>query len=77
MRKEYISYIKSLPIGVSLENVSDYPIHWHNSIEIIFVLEGTINVLIESGNMKLLTSEIEIINCDEAHRIYSKGKIRF
>ena len=74
MRKKYISYINDLPITISLESVNDYPIHWHNSIEIIFVLEGSVNVRIESGNYEIEESEIEIINCDEAHRIYSKGK---
>jgi len=74
MRKEYISYINDLPISISLENIKDYPIHWHNSIEIIFVLEGTINVLIESGNYEVNKSELEIINCDEAHRIYSTAQ---
>jgi len=71
MRKEYISYINDLPINVSLESINDYPIHWHNSIEIVFVLQGTINVLIESGNYEVEESELEIINCDEAHRLYS------
>jgi AraC-like DNA-binding protein/beta-xylosidase len=71
MRREYISYIKGLPISISLESIIDYPIHWHNSIEIVFVLEGVINVIIESGNYELSASEIEIINCDEAHKIYS------
>jgi len=74
MRKEYISYIDDLSINISLESIDDYPIHWHNSIEIIFVLEGTINVLIESGSYEVEESEIEIINCDEAHRLYSKDK---
>ncbi|MBU3091825.1 helix-turn-helix domain-containing protein [Clostridium sp. CM028] len=74
MRKEYISYINDLPISISLENIKDYPIHWHNSIEIIFVLEGTINVLIESENYEVYAHELEIINCDEPHRIYSNEK---
>lgn len=74
MRKEYISYMNDLSMNISLESIKDYPIHWHNSIEIIFVLEGTINVLIESGNYEVLESEIEIINCDEAHKLYSKEK---
>ncbi|MBZ9686340.1 helix-turn-helix domain-containing protein [Clostridium estertheticum] len=74
MRKEYISYINDLPISISLQCVKDYPIHWHNSIEIIFVLEGSVNVLIESGNYEVYEREIEIVNCDEAHRIYSKEK---
>lgn len=72
MRKEYISYINDLPISISLQSIKDYPIHWHNCLEIIFVLEGTVNVLIESGNYEVQANELEIINCDEAHKIYSK-----
>ncbi|MEK6264934.1 MAG: helix-turn-helix domain-containing protein [Clostridium sp.] len=71
MRKEYISYMNDLPLSVSLESINDYPIHWHNSLEIIFVLKGSINVLIESGNYESHENEIEIINPDEAHKIYS------
>ena len=74
MRKKYISYMNDLPISISLQSINDYPIHWHNTLEIIFVLEGTVNVLIESGNYEVFEREIEIINCDEAHKIYSKEK---
>ncbi|MFT5874734.1 MAG: AraC-like DNA-binding protein, partial [Clostridium sp.] len=71
MRKKYISYLNDLPISISLETINEYPIHWHNSIEIVFVLQGTVSVLIESGNYEVQERELEIINCDEAHRIYS------
>lgn len=64
--------MNDLPISVSLESIYDYPIHWHNSLEVIFVLKGSINVLIESGNYESHENAIEIINPDEAHRIYSK-----
>ncbi|WP_010294499.1 hypothetical protein [Clostridium senegalense] len=40
MRVEYISYIDNLPVDVSLVNVGEYPIHWHKSLEILFVLKG-------------------------------------
>lgn len=71
MRKEYISFDNDLPVKVSFETIKEYPIHWHNSIEIMFVLKGTINVDIESGHYEVEDKELEIINCYEAHRIYS------
>ena len=54
-----------------LENIKNYPIHWHNTIEIVFVLEGSVSVIINSGNYKIYARELEIINCNEAHTIYS------
>lgn len=74
MRKEYVNYNNELPVIVSLETITDYPVHWHNSIEILFVLKGTINVDIESGQYEVYDKELEIINCYETHRIYSKDE---
>ncbi len=76
MRREYISYTTDLPVEISFNDIRNYPIHWHDSIEIIFVLEGTINVSIESGNYIVEEGEIEIINCDEAHSIHSQVENR-
>ncbi|WP_040330459.1 helix-turn-helix domain-containing protein [Clostridium ihumii] len=70
MRVEYISYMDKLPIDISLVNVKEYPIHWHKSLEILFVLKGKINVTIESDTYEVEEKEIEIINSEEAHRIF-------
>lgn len=69
MRREYINYITELPVKISLMNMQNYPIHWHDSIEIIFSLYGKISVIIETGRYEIEAGEIEIINCDEAHSI--------
>lgn len=45
--------------------------HWHNSIEILYVLRGSINVNVDTDSFEVLEKEMEIINVDEAHRIYS------
>lgn len=69
MRKEYVNYMAGMPITMSLMNIKQYPIHWHDSIEIIFVLKGRVSVSIEAGKYEVEDGEIEIINCDEAHSI--------
>ena len=71
MRKEYITYPYDMPISVSFLSIENYPIHWHNTIEIIYVLEGSLHVDINSTSSKILENNIEIINLDEAHRLYS------
>ncbi|WP_032120595.1 helix-turn-helix domain-containing protein [Clostridium amazonitimonense] len=67
MRKEYINYLQEVPINVSLLNIEGYPLHWHDSIEILYVLEGKIKVTIETEIYEVESGELEIINCDEAH----------
>lgn len=71
MRKEYIEYMKDLPIKLYLANIIEYPLHWKDSIEILFVLKGTINVGIETEIYTLKEKEIEIINANEIYSIKS------
>lgn len=71
MRKQYIKYIKDLPINIYLVNIMEYPIHWHDAIEILFVLRGTIELRIETGVYTVKEKEIEIINTNEVHGIKS------
>lgn len=74
MRKKYINYPSDMPVSISLENVINYPMHWHNSIEILYVLKGKLNITISSDNYELIEKDIEIINLDEPHSIVSKDK---
>lgn len=73
MRREYVTYPEDSPIKISYANIKEYPIHWHNSIEILYVLRGSININIDTDSFELLEKELEIINVDEAHRIYSEN----
>ncbi len=74
MRREYITYLADLPITMSLINILQYPIHWHDSIEILFVLKGVINITLDAGHYEVYPGEIEIINSDEAHSIQSNDE---
>ena len=76
IRREYISYPPDSPIKITYANIKEYPIHWHNSIEILYVLRGCINVTIDTDSFEILEREMEIINVDEAHRIYSDNDNR-
>ena len=69
MRREYIKYPFELPIKISYLNIKNYPIHWHNSIEIIYVLKGSLHIKIDTDSFLLNEKEVEIINSDESHEI--------
>lgn len=71
MRKEYVSYNGNIPVKVELLNIKEHPIHWHDAIELLMVLKGSIEVTIESDNYVVEENEIEIINMEECHRIHS------
>lgn len=71
MRKEHIEYLKDLPINIYLANIMEYPFHWQDCIEILFVLKGTITLGVETETYTLVDKEMEIINPNEVYRIES------
>ena len=72
MRKEYVEYIKDLPINIFLANIMEFPLHWQDSIQVLFVLRGTVDVGVENEIYTLEEREIEIINSNEVYSIKSK-----
>ncbi|QAS60424.1 helix-turn-helix domain-containing protein [Clostridium septicum] len=76
MRREYINYLSDLPVKVTYTCIKNYPIHWHNSIEILYVLKGSLKVNIDTDSFEILEKELEVINVEEAHRIYSDTENR-
>lgn len=74
MRREYITYPSDIPVSISLATVINYPLHWHNSIEILYVLKGNLNIVIGSDKYELVEKDLEIVNIDETHSITSSDK---
>lgn len=72
MGKEYIDYSLGIPVYIDFITITEYPLHWQNAIEILYVLKGKIEVAINEEKFELEENEIEIINVDEVHKIYSK-----
>ncbi len=74
MRKEHVNYPKDIPISISYATIKQYPLHWHNTIEILYVLKGKIEVTIDSDKYELVEKDLEIININEPHTIHSTDK---
>lgn len=71
MRRERIEYLRDLPINIHLASIENYPIYWVDSIQILFALQGSIEVGIESGTYLLNEGEIEVINPNEVCSVKS------
>ena len=53
MRKEYVEYLKDLPINIFLTSIKEYPFHWQDAIEVLFVLKGSVTLGVESETYNL------------------------
>ena len=74
MLKENIFYKEDLPVNCIVMNIDEYPIHFHNDLEVVFVLKG--NVRLKNGyyNYDMKANDIYILNDREIHSYYGMGE---
>ncbi|WP_425330877.1 GH39 family glycosyl hydrolase [Anaerosalibacter bizertensis] len=56
-----------LPIREIIHSIDSFEMHWHNLIEILLVLEGTVEVRIGGEDYYLKEDDFILINCNELH----------
>lgn len=59
----------SLPFDVSLHSVNYVPSHWHNSVEIIFVLRGALEATVGPRKYALKEGDVLLINQCHVHEV--------
>ncbi|WP_207636363.1 helix-turn-helix domain-containing protein [Desulfosporosinus youngiae] len=69
MRPEIINFSNGIPIRAFIWNSGQYPYHWHNAVEIIYVMEGSVNIKIGAETHLLKENNVAVINVDEIHGI--------
>lgn len=70
MLKEKSFYKEGLPVNVITANIEEYPIHFHDDIEVVYVLDGS--VILKNGyyTYTLQRGDIFILNDREMHSFY-------
>lgn len=74
MRPETIEYNNGLPVNACVRRVEQYPYHWHDALEIVQVLEGSVNIGMGDHNLVLRENDVAIVNMDEIHRMTGTGQ---
>ena len=67
MLKEKIVYKDGLPINVTTANINEYPIHFHDDMEVVYVLDGKVTLRNGYYTYTLKQGDIFIINDREMH----------
>lgn len=73
MRPETIKFTADMPFRASVLEVSKYPSHWHNALEILYVLRGRDFLTVNGDACLLKEGDIAAVNSGEIHSIH-KGK---
>lgn len=70
---EFVEFDADFPVKVFIIGMNDTKPHFHDALEIIYVLHG--QVLIQTGETFTVNQgEFQLINCREMHCIYSGSK---
>lgn len=66
---ENIEFQNELPVKINFGCVWEYPYHWHETLEIVQVMKGTLNITIGDESYIIHENDIVVININELHRI--------
>lgn len=69
MRPETIEFSGDLPVRAFVRKAAQYPYHWHNALEIIYVLQGQAYIGMGAETNLLEENDIAVVNVAEIHRI--------
>jgi len=74
MLKEKITFKNELPVNVLVADIEEYPIHFHDELEVVFVLKG--HVILRNGyyTYNLKQGDIFILNDKEIHSFKRLGE---
>lgn len=68
---ELIDYPDGLPVKVQLSRIYKYPIHNHKDIQILYVLEGELDLKLAYTHYSLAKNSIHFIHSNDVHSITS------
>ncbi|MBZ4647267.1 MAG: hypothetical protein PWR27_2469 [Petroclostridium sp.] len=60
-------------LTINIEENFDYPFHWHNAVELVYVLENGYKVNVNSGEYHLNEKDILIIAGGDIHGFYTRN----
>ncbi|MGL6104611.1 GH39 family glycosyl hydrolase [Romboutsia sp.] len=68
---EAIKFNDALPANIFIHKINEVQSHWHESIEILFVTKGRVNLLVDGNLYNLKENDLIIINSKEIHSVKS------
>lgn len=74
---EDIEFTEKIPVKYFIAAIEESWAHWHNEIEILFILSGTLQITIEEAKYDLMSGDIILINSNQIHSIKGKDDLTF
>lgn len=76
-RHEIIDFGSSIPIHCFIHRLGCSTRHWHTSMELLFVLSGQVDVIVNDNSCTLSEEDILLINSNEIHELSAVDCVLF
>lgn len=70
-RYECIKHTEDLPLKMFIHGVDEFPYHWHEELEILLVLKGSLRITLSGESRILQEEDVIVVNSNELHTIHS------
>lgn len=74
---EDIEFAEKTPVKYFIAAIDESWAHWHNEIEILFLLSGTLKITVKDAQYDLKAGDIILINSNQIHSIKGKDDLTF
>lgn len=74
-RHEVINFGESVPVKCFIHQLGHSPRHWHNSIEILLVLSGSVQIAVGGNLYTLNEDDMILVNSNEPHELRAENCI--
>ncbi|MBM7661822.1 xylan 1,4-beta-xylosidase [Bacillus mesophilus] len=72
---EQIDYQVDLPVKIFTQTVERFPFHWHEDLELLFVLDGSLEIRVNRDSFNLEEGDLFLVNGNELHFVNSKTTV--
>ncbi|MCM1173660.1 MAG: helix-turn-helix domain-containing protein [Blautia sp.] len=74
-RHEIIEFSPNIPLKIFMHKLGFVAKHWHKSLELLLVLDGSIEITVNEETYALTKEDIILINSNNIHEIHSESAI--
>lgn len=74
-RYEIIEFPRNLDMKIFMHKIGDVNRHWHRSLELLFLLEGSVHAGIDGQIFDMSEGDVVLINSNSIHELHSDGAV--
>lgn len=70
---EIINYPDNLPLNLFIHTIGIVEKHWHQSLELLIVIEGSVTILTGNERTILEVDDVYLVNANQIHDLYAEN----